>query len=154
MSRIYDGLLEHLNQCEFRYERDDDRETVRFALTGKNGQYQVHIVTRENTDRILIYTIVPLRISEEQRPGCAELIARANYGLQIGNFELDMDDGEVRYKTSADFEGLEEIPLSLFRPLLGANIATMDRYFPALCAYQFGGKTPEEAVRMVEEQNE
>jgi hypothetical protein len=29
----------------------------------------------------------------------------ANYDMIIGNFELDLRDGEVRYKTSIDFEG-------------------------------------------------
>ena len=50
---------------------------------------------------------MPIRVAEEQRQIVAELLARINYGLNIGNFELDMTDGEIRYKTSIDVEGGE-----------------------------------------------
>lgn len=30
----------------------------------------------------------------------AEFLTRANYGLVFGNFEMDMHDGEIRYKPS------------------------------------------------------
>jgi hypothetical protein len=32
----------------------------------------------------------------------AKFITRANYGMSLGNFELDFNDGEIRYKTSID----------------------------------------------------
>ncbi len=35
----------------------------------------------------------------------AEFITRANFGIVIGNFEIDFSDGEIRYKTSIDVEG-------------------------------------------------
>ena len=44
---------------------------------------------------------------EEMRVPMAEFLTRANYGLRIGNFEMDFEDGEVRYKSSVDFEGIE-----------------------------------------------
>ena len=34
------------------------------------------------------------------RVAAAEFEPRANFGLDIGNLELDMTDGEVRYKSS------------------------------------------------------
>jgi hypothetical protein len=34
----------------------------------------------------------------------AEYLTRANYGLILGNFAMDMADGEVHYKVSVDFE--------------------------------------------------
>ena len=35
----------------------------------------------------------------------ADFICRANYGMKNGNFELDMMDGEVRYKCYVDCDG-------------------------------------------------
>jgi len=34
-----------------------------------------------------------------------KFLTRANYGMMIGNFEMDFTDGEIRYKTSIDVEG-------------------------------------------------
>lgn len=36
----------------------------------------------------------------------AEFVCRANYGLVSGNFELDMRDGEIRFKRFAECEGI------------------------------------------------
>lgn len=35
----------------------------------------------------------------------AEFIARGNFGIVIGNFEIDFSDGEIPYKTSIDVKG-------------------------------------------------
>ena len=66
-----------------------------------------------------------------------------------GNFELDFEDGEFRYKTSLDLEGLEPNP-ALFVPMVYANVATMDRYLPGVLSVMYGSIAPAEAVNQVE----
>lgn len=79
----------------------------------------------------------------------AEYLTRANYGLVLGNFEMDFRDGEVRYKTSIDVEGAEIVP-GLIRNLVYANVITMDRYLPGLLSVIYGNLTPHEAITQVE----
>ncbi len=78
-----------------------------------------------------------------------EFINRANFGMIIGNFELDLGDGEVRYKTSVDLEGVD-IQANMLRNLLYANVLTMDKYFTGLMRVTYGGITAEEAIREIE----
>jgi hypothetical protein len=80
----------------------------------------------------------------------AEFITRANYGLRIGNFELDFDDGEVRYKSSLDFEGLALTP-ELIRNTIYPAVQTIDRYLPGLMSVFYASKSPAEAIAEVEE---
>ena len=61
----------------------------------------------------------------------AEFVTRANRGMRIGNFELDFDDGEIRYKTSMDVEG-GDLTDKMIDNLLRANLTTTDRYFTGL----------------------
>jgi hypothetical protein len=67
----------------------------------------------------------------------------------IGNFELDYNDGEIRYKTSLD---VEETPLTdaLVRHLVYANVLTMDKYFPGLMRVLYAGIDPAIAIEEVE----
>ena len=51
---------------------------------------------------MLFYSVLPLNVPCGQASAIAEFITRANYGMALGNFELDFNDGEVRYKTSVD----------------------------------------------------
>ena len=85
------------------------------------------------------------------RLAVAEYITRANYGLRIGNFELDFDDGEVRYKSSLDFESVELTP-GLIRNTIYPAVQTMDRYLPGVLSVVFGGKSAEEAIAAIEEE--
>jgi len=86
---------------------------------------------------------------EGKRHAVAEYTTRANYGLRIGNFEVDYSDGEVRYKGSLDFEG-EKLSFSLIRNVIYPSVQTMDRYLTGLLGVMYGSKTAEEAIGEVE----
>ncbi len=113
-----------------------------------------------------MYSICPLRIPVDRRSAMAEFLIRANYGLVIGNFEMDYDDGEVRYKTSLDVEEMEDLagPMDtaedagptfvLLRHIVYANVAAMDRYLPGILAVLAGSQTPAEAVERIDESRE
>jgi hypothetical protein len=69
--------------------------------------------------------------------------------LIIGNFELDLDDGEVRYKVAVDLEGVSDIA-PLVETHLAACVTTFDQYRPALDAVREGTTTVSEALQGVE----
>src|SRR5262249_47600370 len=94
--------------------------------------------------------ILPSNVPEEKRVEIAEFITRANYGLVIGNFEMDYNDGEVRYKTSVDVEGGELTP-KMIENLMRANLMTMDRYFAGVMGVLYGDRDPAEAIAEMEE---
>jgi hypothetical protein len=73
-----------------------------------------------------------------------EYLTRINYGLIIGNFEMDFDDGEIRYKTSIDVED-DPLTPALIRPVIYVNLLNMDRFLPGLEAVLTGELTPQAA---------
>jgi hypothetical protein len=79
----------------------------------------------------------PLRAPTTTRLATQEFVTRANYGLVIGNFEMDLDDGEVRFKASLDLHG-EPLTTPLLRALAEATLTTMRRYLPGLLAVMHG----------------
>ena len=78
-----------------------------------------------------------------------EFLTRVNYGLAVGNFEIDLDDGEVRFKTSLDAEG-SEIGLPLIERLVYANVAAMDQFLPGLMKTVEERATPCDAIAACE----
>jgi len=79
----------------------------------------------------------------------AELLTRANYGIRIGNFEMAYSDGEIRDKSSFDFESQSLTP-TLIRNSIYPAVHTMDYYLPGLMRVVFGGATPLEAIEEIE----
>jgi hypothetical protein len=69
--------------------------------------------------------------------------------LRIGNFEMDYSDGEVRYKSSLDFEG-EPLTTPLIKNAIYPAVQTMDRYLPGLMSVVYGDKSPSEAITEIE----
>ena len=98
---------------------------------------------------MIFYSFCPLQAPAERRLAVAEFLTRANYGLIIGNFELDFGDGEIRYKTSLDVD-TDRLTPALMKQLVYANVLTLDQYLPGILAVIEGSSLPEEAIAGVE----
>ncbi len=149
MGRLYDTLVSFLEEDEWKFTQMEGEDTIVLTFNCTNATYLCYAQARETQQQIVFYTIYPIRTPEDKRQQMAELVARVNYGLVLGNLELDMRDGEVRYKTSADINATP-FTLPLLRSLMQINLSTADRYFPAFTSLLDGGLTPADAVASVE----
>ena len=120
------------------------------GFSGANGQVACYAQIRVDLEQLLFYVMCPVKVAEDRRSAMAEFIARANYGMRIGNFELDFSDGEVRYKSSFDFEDVVLQP-EMIRNAIYPAVQTMDRYLPGLMGVIYGNKTPSEAIAEIED---
>ena len=149
MGRIYESVLAFLQEDQWRYEEIPGESAIRLSFTGQNARYDCFGRVNEAHEVFVFYSIITVRVPETQRLLVAELLARINYGLNIGNFELDMNDGEIRYKTSIDVEGGDLTP-RMVETLIAVNISTTDRYFPSFADVMYAGVAPMEAVARIE----
>ena len=128
-----------------------DNFVYRSMFVGDNGEVTCFAQVRPDLEQFIFYVVMPIRVPAEMRVPMAEFLTRANYGLRIGNFEMDFEDGEVRYKSSVDFEGIALSPL-LIRNTMYPAVQTMDRYLPGILKVVYGGSSPESAINAIEEQ--
>ena len=98
---------------------------------------------------MVMYSVLPVFAPPAKKDEVAAFITRANFGMIIGNFELDYEDGEVRYKTSVDLEDVSELRI-LLRNMIYSNVLTMDKYLPGLMRVIFGGLSAVEAIKEIE----
>ena len=145
---LFQLLLRVLEREEEPLRADEDEGIIRGALTLRRATVPLFARVRETQFLVLIYTILPVRCPESKFSEMLELLTRANWGLPLGNFEMDLSDGEIRFKTSVDVEG---VPLNqpLGAPaaemaitnILMANKVAMDRYLPAILGLIYGDET-------------
>lgn len=126
-----------------------DATGLQLAFQGSSGSWACLVRVRELEQRVLFYSYLPARVPVDRRHAMAEFVLRANYGLMLGNFELDLDDGEVRFKTSIDVDGAELSPV-LMKHVAYANVFTFDRYFQAAMAVALAGMAPLDGIRLSE----
>ena len=146
-------LSDFLEEDEWKPRRMENKYSFIMNYTGENGDYRCYTILRVELEEFLFYIVAPVRVPSEDRPAVAEYVNRANYGLRIGNFELDYADGEVRFKSSINFEG-ETLTKGILRNAIYPAIHTLDRYLPGLLRVSFGGATPVEAIEEIESPSE
>lgn len=149
MTEIFDIVRRFFTDDEWYFLQMDNQPILQMSFQGKNGKWTCYAQVKEDQQIFFFYSVSPVNVPEEKRMAAAEFITRANYGLKIGNFELDFTDGELRYKTSIDVEN-DRLTTALVSNLVYANLWTMDRYLPGILSVVYGDVSPVEAVERVE----
>ena len=122
------AITDFLQKDDWKYQFDDEKEVIRMGLNLKNkiGSAQYFIDLRD--DKYLVLLIFPVKADEESRPAVLELINRINYDMIFSNFEMDMNDGEVRIRMAVDCN--ESLP--------SEAMVKNSIYIPAMMGDQFG----------------
>ncbi|NDJ53951.1 MAG: YbjN domain-containing protein [Chloroflexi bacterium] len=147
--RAFDALRLWLEDDGWYPSQLGDRSIFGVRFAGKNGDMHCFAQIIPDLELFLFYVVAPVKVPEEIRPAVAEFITRANYGMRIGNFEMDYRDGEVRYKSSLDFEG-EMLSDNWIKHAVYPAAQTMDRYLHGLMRVIYGVMTPFEAIEEIE----
>ncbi|XGW00707.1 MAG: YbjN domain-containing protein (plasmid) [Leptolyngbya sp. BL-A-14] len=134
---------------QWQLQPNEGAKALRVSFTGEFGEWNCYALPREDEREFVFYSLAPFLVPEAQRQRVAEFICRANFGLVIGNFELDFDDGGVRFKTSIDVTE-SELDTPLIRNLVYSNVSTFDRYLPGLLAVTAGTASPAAIINELE----
>ena len=116
---------------------DDAVPTLRFMVQGEAGAWRCYIRAWDDAPVLAVYGVFPIDTPPDRRAAMADAVARANRGLDVGNFEFDPDDGELLFKTALPL-GDDPPTADNVRALLHANIDTLDRFFPVFAALLYG----------------
>lgn len=128
--------------------REDGSQLVILTLTGNHSSYRTFIDIKAHHDRMVVFCESPVKVPPNRRSTCAEFLMRINYLLALGNFEIDFQDGEVRYRMAVDVEG-SFLSLPMIETNIMVSAATMDRYFSAMMAVIYANKAPVDAIEDV-----
>ena len=147
MDSLQDCTRAYLEASGCRCRREEGGSLYTFAARGEHGVYPVLVYARAP----FLFCSARFRqtVPDARRLEAAEYLHRINYGLLLGNFEMDYDEGEVRFRTSLMAEG------SLTHEVLDRYIqmpaAMLDRYAPGLAAIVAEGEIAGEALRRVQD---
>lgn len=106
---IADAINRFLAEDDWHFLFDEQRGMFKFGLSLKSRMKSINYLIDVKDDEYVVYAISPIgadHMDEKMMTSMADFICRANYGLKNGNFELDMRDGEIRYKSYVDCEGI------------------------------------------------
>lgn len=153
---IAQAINSYLTEDAWHFLFDEKCGLFKFGLSLKGKIKKINYLIDVKKGAYVVYAISPLGADEDDKEMMAsmtEFICRINYGLANGNFELDMRDGEIRFKCFVDCEGItpsnEMICNSIHCP------ATMfKRYGAGIIDIIFSKTSAQEAVEQCEKTTE
>ena len=122
-------IIQFLSELSWHFEVNEDQNIVYFDINGKNGDFTCIIYFDEIERLILIISICNEKFPKEKQNLLLELINLINYELFLGNFEINIEEGEIRLRTSAFYQNIE-FTSKILGELLMPNIYLMDRCLP------------------------
>ena len=150
---IADEIKGFLIDDDWNFDFDDEKGIFKFGVNINGKMKHVNFFVPVRDDSYTVYAISPISADDDDPLSMAEVakfMCRANYGLRNGNFELDMEDGEIRYKVFVDCEGIlpsrDVVRNSIIVPAM-----MFERYSPGILDVIFKGTGAEEAVNKCEE---
>jgi hypothetical protein len=145
---MQEEIINFFIKDDWHFSKIQGDSVLQTAFQCQNGKGNCYAKAREE-DQFVFYSICPVNAPENKRTAIAEFITRANYGTIIGNFELDYDDGEIRYKTSIDVEG-SNLTFDLIKQLVYTNVTMMNEYLPGILSVIEGDVEPKDAIAQIE----
>ena len=149
---IANAINSYLKQDDWHFSFDEENGLFRFGLSLSSKIKKINYIVDVKEDEYIVYAIAPIGADEEDKKmmaTMAEFVCRANYGLKNGNFELDMRDGEVRFKCFVDCESItpskDMVQNSIHCPAI-----MFKRYGSGIVDIIFGNATATEAVNRCE----
>ena len=130
--KVYELFKKHLDEHHIKYEAFDDKHLLKMIVHGDDLPQPTVIRIFDDREIVQILSPLPCMMPEDKRIDAAVAVSVANYGLIIGSFDFDMNDGEIRFRVSMDFEGLEmndTAVKNLLSPVFVITDQYNDRFF-------------------------
>ena len=110
---IVDYLKQYFNDKQWHYTHyrprtNDSQQSHHLSLRMRNKQLECGYLFRvqEKNNLLAVYGILPFLVPESHQNAAMLLITQINYDMLIGNLEMDVNDGEIRYKHAIDVEAV------------------------------------------------
>ena len=123
------------------------KKSFKVSLGNKRACQFLLLIREDSVDS---YAISGISASEQRKQSISEFITRANYGLRYGNFEMDWQDGEIRYHLIRSRPSIIYDINATIEQLLCLPASMLGRFESGLADVVMGRESPERAVEMCE----
>jgi hypothetical protein len=109
--------------------------SVQFRKTPPSAKSTMNANNNGVVHTVILYAQYTFHVPRHRMSAVMYFLTQCNYGLILGNFEMDVDDGEVRYKVTAhhdDTTATPSITSFQFTHMFQTALATVERFHVGL----------------------
>lgn len=149
---IANAVDNFLTEDGWRYDFDEEQGVFRFNLSINSRIKKIAYIIEIRRSEYTVLAVSPIGADsddKESMAAMAEFVCRANYGLRNGCFELDMRDGEIRYRCYVDCYGIMPTK-DIVHGSIQCPAVMFERYGAGITDVIFGMSEPQDAVEQCE----
>ena len=149
--QIVDAVRNWLDDDDWHYEYDAEHHLLKMGISLQSRIKSGRIFIDVKNDCYMVYLISPINGDKDNIAELAKYLTMANYGLMNGNFELNVREGEIRYKTFVNCDGLESLSSAVIQDSIYVGCIMMDRYGNGIAALALGFSDADTEIKKVED---
>lgn len=156
--RVQSVLIRYFQKLDPSIQIDDaasdDGSLLYFGAVNTDiGLIRFGSWVQSSPEQMVFYVYHPIQILYSARIAVMELVTRINYGLSWGCFELDMGDGELRFRVGLHMDGYQ-VDRRLIHNAIHQGFSTLLYYHSAVSTLLYDNLSPEQALRLIESNKE
>ena len=150
IEEITDAVRDYLDADDWHYEYVAEHAFIRAGVTLKCKLKSARLIIQFRKTDYNVYMISPVTADTERLGEVLRFAALANYGLANGNFEVDVHDGEIRYKSYVNCEAYDTLPKDVIEDSSNVCWAMMERYGNGFAALAMGFSDADTEIKKAE----
>ena len=90
MGRVFDEMKAFFDADDWKTTQVEESPNVlRMGFRGDDAEWRCYAQADEQKELFLFYSVAQVKVPENRRQAVMEFMTRANYGMLIGNFEIE-----------------------------------------------------------------
>jgi len=131
MSALHAAVLNAFKSMGWEYHVVPDSEVVETWFEAHHTKVLVHAQSHAEAGILSVVANASFPVPDTHRGAACELLMRTNKQLNLGNFEIDWDSGQVMFRVSNIFSPHRHDE-RIIASLVHASVAEIDRLTPYL----------------------
>ena len=121
-------VIDHLERNDLRHDVDWETGIVRTGFEMKNAKFNCVIEVNDQDNLVQLLGLIPIQVPTQKRRDVCELLTLINWRPALGKFQMDMDDGELRFQDSAPY-AKGTLADEVIRQLIARCVIPVDDFF-------------------------
>ena len=123
---VYGVLCKALDDRQWHYEKEAEKLSVRFNVSGDDLSMRFLMMVDEQRDIIRLFSWMPFQMKERRMEG-ALATCYVNYRLVDGCFDYALKDGSIVFRMTASYRG-SLVGTGLIEYMIDCACGTIDDY--------------------------
>lgn len=125
--KIYATMVSALKKKDWQFDEREEDFAIFSSYTGDDIPIKFAISIDAEREVIRFLSPMLFNMAEDKRIDAAIAVCVANYGLNNGSFDYDLNDGKVYFRLTTSYVGCE-VGEEFFMDMMATALLTTDKY--------------------------